>query len=61
MEQYGYPIQDITATSKATFYLHGERYFRTGDTGRLDARGALYLGGRQKELIKVTLPHILTS
>ena len=40
------------ANRKAFFYLGPDRYFRTGDVGRLNREGYLSLTGRAKELIK---------
>ena len=39
------------ANAKAFFSVHGERWFRTGDQGALDAEGYLSLTGRLKEII----------
>ncbi len=39
------------ANEKNFFYVEGERWFRTGDQGALDAEGYLHLTGRLKEII----------
>jgi fatty-acyl-CoA synthase len=42
------------ATQQAFLTLHGERYFRTGDIGRVDADGYFHLADRLKRMINAS-------
>lgn len=47
-----YKAPDLTAEVMTT--INGRRYFRTGDMGRLDADGFLFITGRKKEAMKIS-------
>ena len=46
-----YKAPDLTAEVMQT--INGRRYFRTGDIGKHDADGFLYITGRKKEAMKI--------
>lgn len=43
---------DPELTAKVTFFHNGERWLRTGDFGRIDEDGFVFLSGRIKNIIK---------